>query len=76
MKLSVSLSQDDVALLDAYARTSGLRSRSAVLQHAVRLLRNEGLEEDYAVAWDEWQASGEEAAWVTVIGDGLADAAG
>jgi Arc/MetJ-type ribon-helix-helix transcriptional regulator len=63
VKLSVSLSAEDVALLDEYARTSGLRSRSAALQHAVRLLRHAELDQDYAAAWEEWDSSGERAAW-------------
>jgi hypothetical protein len=30
---------------------------------------------DYAAAWDEWEASGEEAGWEATAADGLADAA-
>jgi Arc/MetJ-type ribon-helix-helix transcriptional regulator len=74
MKLSVSLSEDDVALLDEYARSSGLPSRSAAVQHAVRLLRHADLNEDYAAAWDEWEASGERRAWESTVSDGLTDA--
>lgn len=75
MKLSVSLSEQDVALLDEYARTSGLPSRSAALQHAVRLLRYVDLEQDYSAAWEDWESSGERAAWEGTVGDGLTDAA-
>jgi Arc/MetJ-type ribon-helix-helix transcriptional regulator len=75
VKLSVSLSDDDVALLDEYARASGLRSRSAALQHAIRLLRQSGLDSDYAAAWEEWESSGERAAWDGTVADGLSDAA-
>jgi Arc/MetJ-type ribon-helix-helix transcriptional regulator len=75
MKLSVSLSEEDVALLDEYARMSGLGSRSAALQHAVRLLRHAELEQDYAAAWEEWESSGELAAWEGAVGDGLTDEA-
>jgi len=71
VKVSVSLSEADVALLDEYARSAGLRSRSAALQHAIRLLRHAGLERDYAAAWEEWEASGEREAWEGVVGDGL-----
>ena len=74
MKLSVSLTEEDVAVLDDYARSAGRRSRSAALQHAIRLLRHPDLEDDYAAAWEEWRASGEEADWQTTAGDGLADA--
>ncbi len=75
MKLSVSLSEDDVALLDEYARTVGLGSRSAALQHAIRLLRHADLEQDYATAWEDWESSGERASWEGTVADGLTDAA-
>ncbi|WP_092860719.1 ribbon-helix-helix domain-containing protein [Quadrisphaera sp. DSM 44207] len=75
MKLSVSLSEEDVAILDEYARTAGLPSRSAALQQAVRRLRHVDLEQDYAAAFAEWSASGERAAWEAAAGDGLDDAA-
>lgn len=74
MKVSVSLPADDVAALDEYARAAGLRSRSAAVQRAIRMLRNPELEENYALAWDEWAASGEQAAWDETAADGLADA--
>ncbi len=75
MKLSVSLSDEDVVALDEYAREQGLKSRSAAVQHAIRLLRHPDLEQDYAAAWEEWEASGDRAAWEATAGDGLADAA-
>jgi len=71
MKLSVSLSDEDVATLDAHARKSGLHSRSAAVQHAVRLLRRSGLEDDYAAAWEDWDRSGEREMWETTASDGL-----
>ena len=70
----MSLPDDDVALIDEYARTAGLPSRSAVLQRAVRLLRQDDLDQDYAAAWDDWEASGEQAAWDATVTDGLTDA--
>jgi Arc/MetJ-type ribon-helix-helix transcriptional regulator len=75
MKLSVSLGVEDVAVLDKYVQVSGLRSRSAALQHAIRLLRHPDLEQDYAAAWEEWESSGEQAAWEGTAADGLSDAA-
>jgi len=71
MKLSVSLSESDVAALDEYLRQSGLPSRSAAVQRAIRLLRHEHLEEDYAAAWQEWDSSEDSIVWDTVSGDGL-----
>lgn len=75
MKLSVSLPEEDVTTLDAFARSSGLASRSAVVRHAIQLLRLPDLEDDYAAAWEEWESSGDQAAWESVASDGLTDAA-
>ena len=67
----MSLPDDDVATLDEFVRTAGLPSRSAALQHAVRLLRMPHLEDDYASAWQEWESSGERAAWDTATAGGV-----
>lgn len=64
-----------MAALDEYVETANLRSRSAAIQHAVRLLRHAHLEQDYAAAWEGWDSTGERAAWEAVTGDGLFDAA-
>jgi Arc/MetJ-type ribon-helix-helix transcriptional regulator len=74
MKLSVSLPEEDVAILDEFARTAGLSSRSAALHHAVRMLRLPDLEQDYEAAWQEWEASGDPAAWGVTATDGMVDA--
>ena len=74
MKLSVSISEEDVALLDEYARACGLRSRSAAVQFAIQLLRHPDLEDDYAAAWDDWESLGERAQWEGTVEDGITDA--
>ena len=71
MKISVSLPDEDIDFLDEYAKNLGIRSRSAVIQRAVRLLRASELGPAYAEAWEEWKTSGEADAWDSVIGDGL-----
>lgn len=76
MKLSVSLSEQDVAVLDAYVEQTGLSSRSAGVQHAVQMLRYPALEKDYAKAWNELSESGESDVWEPTVGDGLTDATG
>lgn len=72
MKVSISLSDDDVEFLDAYAERLGVASRSAVIQRAVRLLRASELGAAYAAAWDEWEASGDSDVWNEVVDDSLA----
>ena len=71
MKLSISLPDEDVAFLDEYARALGERSRSAVLQRAVRLLRATELGPAYSEAWEEWRSAGDADAWESVVADGL-----
>jgi Arc/MetJ-type ribon-helix-helix transcriptional regulator len=71
VKLSVSLTDEDVEVVDAYAKAHGYASRSAVLQKAVRLLGSAELASDYAAAWHEWRETGEADAWDAVTADGL-----
>lgn len=71
MKICVSLPGEDVRFLDEYAREQGYASRSAALQHAVRLLRASELGDDYAAAFAEWSGSDEAAAWDAAVGDAL-----
>ena len=71
MKLSVSLPEEDVEYLDAYARAQRLESRSAALHKAVRLLRASELGAAYEDAWTEWAESHDDQLWDAVIDDGL-----
>ncbi|HKG03902.1 MAG TPA: ribbon-helix-helix domain-containing protein [Conexibacter sp.] len=71
MKLSVSLPNEDVEFLDAYASAHASPSRSAVVQAAIKALRLRDLGDAYAAAADEW-SSGEDAdLWDATAGDGL-----
>ncbi|MGH9170798.1 MAG: ribbon-helix-helix domain-containing protein [Acidimicrobiales bacterium] len=70
MKVSVSLPDEDVDFLDAYASSQGFASRSAVMHKAVRLLRTSELGPAYEDAWAEW-SEGEQANWEPTVGDGL-----
>lgn len=74
VKLSVSLSESEVAALDKYAHAAGLKSRSAAVQHAIRLLGDAELQSAYEAAWHEWEDSGDANAWESAIADGMADA--
>lgn len=67
MKVSVSLPEEDVEFLDAYAAAQGMSSRSAVVHKAVRLLKAAGLTSAYEDAWSEWDDS----AWEQAVADGL-----
>jgi metal-responsive CopG/Arc/MetJ family transcriptional regulator len=67
MRLRVSLLDEEVEFLDAYAQTHSLSSRSAVVQDAIRALRREELADAYRRAWDEWEGE----LWEQAAGDGL-----
>jgi len=71
VKVSVSLPDEDVEFLDAYAAEQGFDSRSAVLHKAVRLLKAVELGDAYEDAWHEWQTHGDADAWENVPADGV-----
>ena len=71
MKVSVSLPDEDVAFLDAYADAKGFGSRSAVVHKAVRLLRASGLGSAYESAWQEWTSEDDGEVWDVTLNDGL-----
>jgi Arc/MetJ-type ribon-helix-helix transcriptional regulator len=70
MKISVSMSAEDLATIDATARRRNLPSRSAVLQEAIRGLRNAELSAEYDVAFAEWSAEDAEL-WSRTTSDGI-----
>lgn len=71
MKLSVSLPDEDIEYLDAYAERQGLSSRSAALKKAVRLLRASELGAAYEDAWAEWAADDQSVLWDGATSDGV-----
>lgn len=71
VKLSVSLSEQDVEFLDEYATSHGVRSRSATVQRAVALLRAHVLPDSYEQAWAEWEAGQDASLWEAVAADGV-----
>jgi len=67
----MSLPEEDVAFLDAYARDKRIASRSAVVHRAVELLRAAELGAAYEGAWNEWETDAANLAWDESTGDGL-----
>lgn len=74
MKLSVSVSENEVAFIDQYAAEHSVESRSGVIQRAISLLRATDMGGDYAAAWEEW-AGPEAEVWERTSADGLANSA-
>ena len=71
MKVSVSLPEEDVSFLDAYAESQGIASRSAVVHKAVGLLRASELDPAYEDAFTSWSNEGHADAWDAVAGEGF-----
>jgi Arc/MetJ-type ribon-helix-helix transcriptional regulator len=71
MKLSISLTDADVALIDELQAAGGYSSRSAVIQAALAKWKSQQLQGDYAAAWDEWDQEGDGATWDASSSDGL-----
>ena len=71
MKLSLSIPDEDVEFLDAYAQSHGAGSRSAAVQHAIRTLRATELASDYEAAFAEWIEDQNDQAWDSTASDGL-----
>jgi Arc/MetJ-type ribon-helix-helix transcriptional regulator len=71
MKVSVSLPDEDVEFLDAYAHAQGLPSRSAALHKAVRLLRGAELAPAYEDAFLSREESEAAADWDHTTPDNL-----
>ena len=69
--MSVSLSPSEVAVLDKYAQSAGLKSRSAAIQQAIKLLGDPDLEDAYTAAWQEWEDAGEAEAWAVTVAAGV-----
>lgn len=69
-KLSISLPPETVAFIEAYRESHAIKSRSQVVELALRKLREQELESAYR------EASGEtDPAWEQTAADGLNDAA-
>lgn len=72
MKVSVSLPPKDLDFVDRY-REPKARTRSAVIQQAIALLREAELEAQYDQAFAEWEGTEDAKLWDSVTGDGLAE---
>ncbi|KQR54087.1 hypothetical protein ASF88_04440 [Leifsonia sp. Leaf336] len=72
VKLSVSLSDEDLQYLDKIAADMK-GNRSAAIHKLLRVQRELDAEDAYAQAFDEWESSGEDAIWDRTVRDGLSE---
>ncbi len=71
VKLSVSLSDEAVQILDRYISERSIPSRSAGIQTAIMQLGVPDLAEAYLMAAKEWEDSADSEAWEDTVGDAL-----
>jgi Arc/MetJ-type ribon-helix-helix transcriptional regulator len=69
VKLSVSLPEDDVRFIDEYSARIDVTSRSSVIQIAIARLRESELQDEYAAAFAEWDASADARLWESTASD-------
>jgi Arc/MetJ-type ribon-helix-helix transcriptional regulator len=65
-KLSISLTPEAIGVIDAYRTAHAIKSRSQVIEQALRRLREDDLESAYREA-----SAAAAADWDTTAGDGL-----
>ncbi|WP_295608179.1 CopG family transcriptional regulator [uncultured Lamprocystis sp.] len=65
-KLSISLTPEAIGVIDAYRSAHAIKSRSQVIEQALRRLREDDLESAYREA-----AATDAAEWDATAGDGL-----
>lgn len=70
-KVSISLSDEDIAYLDGEVVEGRFASRSAAAQHAIHLLRESALADAYAEAYGAWDDADESSLWDAATGDGV-----
>jgi Arc/MetJ-type ribon-helix-helix transcriptional regulator len=75
MKLSISVPDETVELLDRVVKMRGITSRSAAIQQGIDLLVNDSLLASYRVAFAEFDEQGDGEIWDGVAGDGIDDEA-
>jgi Arc/MetJ-type ribon-helix-helix transcriptional regulator len=71
MKLSISVPDEQMELLDRIVEQRCLASRSAAIQEAIDLLLNNALVADYKAAFADWDDTADATNWDAVAGDGL-----
>jgi Arc/MetJ-type ribon-helix-helix transcriptional regulator len=71
MKLSVSVPDETVAMLDRVVKLQGFASRSAAIQQGIELLVNESLLADYRAAFRASDEPGDAAVCQAATGDGI-----
>jgi Arc/MetJ-type ribon-helix-helix transcriptional regulator len=70
-KLSVSVDPSLIPFIDHYQTQHAVKTKSEVVERALRLLRDAELEESYAAAANDWQESEDAVLWDKTSNDGL-----
>jgi Arc/MetJ-type ribon-helix-helix transcriptional regulator len=71
MKISISVPDSSMVLLDRVVELKGLGSRSVAIQQAIELLVIDSLVADYRSAFEDSEYSDESSAWDALAGEGL-----
>ena len=72
-RFSVSISREIAQFVETYQQENDVKSRSEVIERALKLLREKELQQAYYEAGQEWLASEDAALWESASADGLAE---
>ena len=70
-RFSISLPQDIAHFVETYQQEKGVKSRSEVIEKALKLLREKELGQAYRAAGQEWLSSEDAELWEATSADGL-----
>lgn len=72
--MSITVDKSLVDFVEAYQKKYKVRSKSQVIERALKALRQAQLIEEYKTSTEEWEADTEETAlWEGTVNDGLND---
>lgn len=72
-RFSISISREIAQFVETYQQENDVKSRSEVIERALKLLREKELQQAYYEAGQEWSASEDASLWEGTSADGLAE---
>lgn len=69
--LSARVDAELARYLGDFQQAHGIKSRSEVLEMAIKALRDKALEREYAIAMEAWNGSEDARLWDLTVADGL-----
>ncbi len=72
-RFSISVSREIARFVETYQQKNDVKSRSEVIERALKLLREKELQQAYYEAGQEWLAGEDADLWESTSADGIAE---